>query len=188
MDRKKLTWSLFIVFIMVFSAFGVIFYGFSAPETKLQYNEHKFTVTEKGFKTKVGAKTYTFGHYPQDLERISLDQGVIDWLKTTKMVYLTYNENQSTVGQIAAAQFEFQKGLKDAGIFGIVTMTKENQYGLPVITCDNATSFVPVFEFREANETQIVEESSCIILEAGYGEDYYMLTDRILYGILGIMQ
>lgn len=188
MDRKKLLWSLFIVFIMVFSAFGVIFYGFSAPEEKLKYGEQKFTMTQKGFMTRVGDKTYTFTHYPQDLERISASKEMTDWLKTTKMFYLTYDQNQSTVGQIAAAQFEFQKTLRNAGIFSVNAMTQENEYGLPVITCKNATRFVPVLEFRESNETLIAHEGDCVILEAYYGEDFYRLTDRIVYGILGIMQ
>jgi hypothetical protein len=186
--RKEIWWSLFIVFIMVFSAFGVIFYGFASPSNKLRYGEYKFSVVQGGFAVTINNKNYVFQHFPGDLSSINVTSDIIEMLKNTKMLYLTYNQNQSMVGEIAATEFQFQSDLQNVGIFGATALTTPNEYGLPTINCDNATRFVPVIDFREANETAINSQGNCIILNAAYGEDFSRMTDRLLLGMLGVMK
>jgi hypothetical protein len=186
--RKEVLWSLIIVFIMVFSAFGVIFYGFATPGTKLQYGVYKFTLTDQGFVTTVNGKKYVFDHYPADIENVNLSAGVVEKMKGTRMVYLTYDPNQSAVGDIAASQFKLQSELQTIGIYSATALTAPNEYELPVVTCQNATPFVPVVDFRESNRTAVDLEGNCIVFDAVYGEDFSRLKDRLLYALLGVMK
>lgn len=186
--RKEVWWSLFIAFIMIFSAFGVMFYGFSSPSTTYRYNDVKFTATQQGFAATLEGKKWVFDHFPGDLEEFNVSASLAQGLRGTKMAYLTYNPNQTTVAEIASSQFRFQESLQQMGIYAAPAMTSENEYGLPVITCRNATGYVPVIDFRETNTSGIRTEGSCILLEAAYPEDFSKLTDRIVFGMLGVMK
>ena len=66
-------------------------------------------------------------------------------------------------------------------------MTEVNEFTLPVITCDDATSSVPVLYFVESNETKIYSENGCIIAEAKFETDLLRIKDRLLYERLGII-
>src|SRR5436189_228080 len=47
---------------------------------------------------------------------------------------------------------------------------------------------VPVIYFKAANATQIITNGSCIIAQAATPADFIKTKDRILYGLLGVMQ
>jgi len=186
--RKELWVSLFIAFIMIFSAFGVIFYGYTESPTNLKYGDYDFKLSNEGFYLDLEGKKYTFEHFPGDLDKINISESAIAQLKAVKMVYLTYNPNQSAVQEIAAVQYRMQNDLNAFGIYGALAFTAPTQYKVPVMTCSNATRFVPVIEFRESNMTRITEKQDCLILEASYPDDFSRMKDRILFGMLGIIK
>ncbi len=66
--------------------------------------------------------------------------------------------------------------------------TTKNEFNKPVITCKNATLYVPVIYFKKSNETSITLEGNCIIAEAFRGEDFTKIKDRLVYGALGVMK
>jgi hypothetical protein len=189
LKEKKSMWiSLFIAFIMIFSAFGVIFYGYSESATKLKYGDFTFTAMQNGFATKIDGRQYLFTNHPAVVEGINISSEVVDKIKNTKMLYLTYDPNQSVVQEIAAVQFQFQSDLGNFGIFAAPAFTKKTEYSLPVVSCANATAYVPVVEFKESNYTGIDVLGDCIIFAAAYPEDFSRLKDRTLYGMLGIIK
>jgi hypothetical protein len=187
-QRQGLWISVFIAFIMIFSAFGVMFYGFTDSGTNLKYGDYSFTATQSGFFVKVAGKQYLFSHFAGDVSSINLTAGSTEYLKSTKMVYLTYYPNQSAVQEIAAAEFQVQKDLSEFGIYGAPAFTVQNDYGLPVISCRNATVYVPVIEFKESNVTEIAASKYCLVLSAAYSDDFSKLRDRLLYSMLGIIK
>ena len=62
------------------------------------------------------------------------------------------------------------------------------QNNFPVLSCDDATEFVPVVYFKSGNFTKISLENNCILAEAAAHADVIRLKDRLVYGILGIIQ
>jgi hypothetical protein len=184
--RRNIVPGAFIAFIMIFSAFGVMFYGFSSPSSKFEYNGYRFEATQNGFVTNVEGRRYAFSNHPGSLEHINVSEGVADRIRGTRMLHLTYDPNQTVVNEIAAAQFQLQQDLDTFGIYGATAMTVENEYGLPVVTCSDATQFVPVLDFREG-DTSVELEGDCIIVNA-YREDFGRVRDRIVLGLLGVMQ
>ena len=64
----------------------------------------------------------------------------------------------------------------------------ENEiYNYPIITCDNATEFIPVIYLKKGEETQIYTEGNCIIAEAAFEQAFIALKDKLMYTILGIL-
>jgi len=76
--------------------------------------------------------------------------------------------------------------LNNFNIFVRVGFTSE-QLNFPVITCDDASDFVPVVYFKGSNTTNVYVENSCIIAEASNPADIIRIKDRLVYGILGII-
>ncbi|MFH0979172.1 MAG: hypothetical protein V1837_07800 [Candidatus Woesearchaeota archaeon] len=185
--KKQLWLSLFIAVIMVFSAFGVIFYGFADSSDIYRYNGYKFTPTTTGLLVKVQGKQFVVGSLPQDLVSINLSTAVANQLRQVKMLYLTYDPNSTSVQDIAAVEFQLKSDLANLGIYAAPAFTKTNEFNLPVITCLNATQFVPVIEFRDANKTSAAFDNGCIVLNAAYLDDFSRLKDRLLLGMLGVM-
>jgi len=187
--KKEALVSIFIALIMVFSAFGVIFYGYTNPTDNLKYGNFKFTQTQSGgYATDIDGKNYVFTDYPGYVDKINISGEAISGLIGKKMVYLTYDPNQTGVEEIATVQYQLQNELNSIGVFSRNAFTKPNDYHLPIITCANATQYVPVIEFRESNETRLDYGNQCYVLHAAYSEDFVRLKDRLLFGIMGIIK
>ena len=60
-------------------------------------------------------------------------------------------------------------------------------YNLPIITCDNATEFVPVIYFKDSNITKFTLENNCIIGESNSREGFLALKDRLLYALFDVI-
>jgi hypothetical protein len=73
-------------------------------------------------------------------------------------------------------------------MFVVKGFTSENEFAKPIITCDNATFYVPVIYFKKSNQTVISLENNCIIAEAYRGEDLVKVKDRLLYSIFGVIK
>lgn len=185
--RKQLLMGAIIVFIMVTSVIGFMF-GRGSEEA-VDYNGFSFVRKGNLWETKIDKQPVVFSYFPSQIELIEVDAPVISRMLSTPMLYLTYDQNQSEVEFIAQAQFELDTVLY--GRFNIYSgkgLTKENEYNLPVITCLNATSAVPVVDFRKANETIIHMEGECIIVGGRTGNDFIRAKDRLLYGMFGIIK
>ncbi|MBI2142575.1 hypothetical protein HYU15_03780 [Candidatus Woesearchaeota archaeon] len=108
------------------------------------------------------------------------------------MLYVTsdYHSNFSQV--IAAVEFDFSKAIYEHyGIF-VVQGFMQNISSFPVVSCANATPFVPVVSFQEgvdggADNEGFSESGGCLVAEAGSYEGFVKLRDRLLYGLLGVM-
>ena len=193
MRKKKkfnstLWMSLFIAFIMVLSILGIMVGETSPSGSKIKYNDFTFFRVQDGFMTKINKKDVRFSYFPSDLENITIDPAIKDNFNNINMVYLTYNPNQPAVQAIANVLYSLKPILDDFfNIYSANSMTVNNTYNLPVITCANATSTVPVIDFRESNSTQLLFEDNCIIFEASSASDFVLLKDRLLYSLFGIL-
>ena len=107
--RRNILPGMFIAFIMIFSAFGVMFYGFSSPSSKFEYNGYRFEATQNGFVTNIEGVRYAFPNHPGNVDQVNISSGIIDRIRGTRMVHLTYDPNQTVVSEIAAAQFQLQQ-------------------------------------------------------------------------------
>ena len=190
-DKKAFYMSIFIIAIMVSSAFGVVFYGFTSQSSTLKYNKHKFKTTPLGYELKLEGNIYYFEYMPQDVENMDINTRAVNKLLNSKFIISTSNPNSSYKEQIAISQLNMNRIFmaKDIGI--INAFTKENN-NLPVLTCENSTEESTVLEFVEVTgtnqTTKIVDEGNCISIEFDTASNLKAVMAKMLYQILGIIE
>ena len=187
-DRKKKLMVGFIAFIMIFSVFGVVFFGFAAGGSSLKYNGFKFSRSGNVWATNIDGRQAIFSYYPADVELIEIKPEIIGMLRNKIEIDATADGNGTFIQSIALAHFQMKSTLGNFNIFLREGYTSENEFNLPVIVCENATQLVPVIYFKEGNATRVYSNESCIIVEANNNEDFIRAKDRIVYGLLDIIR
>jgi hypothetical protein len=184
---KKNIVSMFIVFIMVSSVVGYM-WGKDIGE-KFKHNDYKFVREKGGWTLKVEDTKLFFNYFPTEVEDIDIGSDIINRVNGVIEIDSTSSENDSFVEAIAQAQFSMQQELnKVSNVYIRVGMLEENEYDFPVITCADATVMIPVLYFRKSNETKVELDENCIIAEAKNNYDVIRIKDRLLYGMLGIIE
>lgn len=183
-EKKKKFWiGFFLVFIMVFSGAGILIGSLGGE--KWEYNGFKFTKKDDFFITKINDQKIAFNYLPQTLLSINTSGNIKERL-SSPMMYFTFDpeEEVQNLLYIDTIRHDFER---NANFIVVNTMTKESSiYSLPVISCDNATPYVPVVYFNIANQTSIVEENNCVILN-GRGAQFFELRDLMLYIKYGVI-
>ena len=178
---------MFIVFIMIGTSFSFIFFGFSPSSEIVKYNGIKFSKnpSQNIWIAKINGKDAAFSFLPNEVEKIPLENP--EKLQNRLEIDVTYDLNSPYNQSIALSQHQMGLTLNAYNIYVRKGFTANNSFSLPVITCGNSTAKVPVIYFRHGNSTGI-HENGCIIAEASSNADFIRLKDRILYGILGVLQ
>lgn len=176
-----------IVFIMVTSVIG--FMAGQGDKQEVKYKDYSFFRKGNLWETKIDKKPVDFYYFPSELESIEVDENVIKKVLETPMIYITYDQTQKDVEVVAQMQFELKETLSENfNIYSMHGLEKDNEYGLPVITCLNATNAVPVIKFRRTNQTKISLKGNCVIMEGERSYDFVKAKDRLLYGLFGIIK
>lgn len=185
--NKKTLLAIIISAVMVLSVFGIIFESGTSSQ-KLSYNGYKFTQLQKGWQAKINNKIMTFNHHPKELESINISAETSKLLSNTKVALsITYDPGSEMASFFAEEILYLEQLLAKQDIFVQRGLTNATGYSLPEISCANATSSVPVIEFRESSTTSVSTENNCIIVEISRASDLLLIGDRIAYAILGIM-
>ncbi len=189
MDGKKVALSLFIGFIMVTSVIGIVFVNYgSDTEGSLDYNGYKFNKANDGsLTTRINNRDVAFIYFPEELESMNLSADIVSSIKATRMIYITSDFNSNFSETIGTAEYNLGYAIQDLysifPVFGFIG----NETNLPVITCKNATSFVPVIYFKEGSASSIIKEGDCIVIESSNADGFIKARDRLVYGIAGVM-
>lgn len=187
-EKRNKAIVLFIALIMISSVFGVIFFGFSPAETKLKYNDLTFTQKNNYWTVNINKKLAFFNYFPTEVENIKINSEIINNIKNTLEVDFTSDFNSTSNEDIAFAQYQLANMLNTHfNIYLREGFTSENEHNFPVILCKDATKTVPIFYFKESNQTNIYVEEDCVIMEFKDGKDVIKIKDRILYGLFNII-
>ena len=170
---------------MITSIIGFIFQGTSSTQT-VSYNGQKFTQTNLGYRTIFEKTPYYFAYTPGDVEHLQTPD--VAQLRNALQIDLTYDFNSSFKEEIAGSIYEFASVLSNKGIYVRQGFTKNNTYGAPILTCDDATEFLPIFYYRESNKTEVTIENYCIIMNSASPGSFLAYTDKILFQYLGIIE
>lgn len=180
--------SIFIVVIMSLSIIGFLIGGRGGGEQKLKYNDISFIRRGNTWITFVNNKQLVFDYFPEQVEDVNISPEIVAKFNTLE-IDTTYDVNDSFAESIALSQYRLQQNL------GAVTnlyirqgLTTNNTFDLSIITCSDATDFVPVLYFKQSNETKVYLENNCIIIEADSEADVLRAKDRLLYGYFNIIK
>lgn len=185
--NKKNIVSLLIVIIMVSSVIGLMFGKDSSSTVK--YNGYVLTAKDNQWYLKTDKGEAGFDFLPSEVEGISFSADVKTRILSTKMVWLTFNpENDTKYMDVVRLSFGEILG-KHAGIYvADAALKNSTKYALPIVTCANATAFVPVLEFIRGNETKVYIKDNCIVAKAESGADFIKLRDTLLYRLFGVIE
>ena len=182
--KQQLVISVVIVFLMVMG-----FAGFMSNTTNSQkYNGKRIYKGDNFWYMKTNQGYIKFNYFPEQLEGINMSNDIKNTLLNSRVVYFTYDPDDMNKENIAEIEFDFNNIFtKNFGIYFVNGMTKQNEYNLSVITCENSTT-VPVVYIKTGNETTIKNNNGCIILEGHEGRDFILLRDRLVYGLFGVIK
>ncbi len=182
---------MFIAFIMVGSTIGYVFLsGFAdSAGSSLKYGAYSFERTRDGLRTTIEGKNYAFLYSPSEVAELNMSEMAASKLKNARIVYATSDFQSENKEYIASAVFALSYALQQKNIVLITGFTNDNiSVNAPRISCANATQYVPVIYFEDANVTEMDFEENCFYLKAQEGEGFLMEKDRLLYGLLGVIQ
>jgi len=180
-NRTGIIVSVFIVFIMVTSVIGFIFGGNQTPP--VHYKGYKFTQTSRGWRTTINNQNFYLSYTPNDVELLELP----DFPKSLE-IDVTYDPNSTYKESIAQAIFELSTILSANGVFIRQGFTTNNTYGIPIITCADATPYIPVVLFLNSNKSEAIKEENCFIIHSFDENSFLPYADRIIYETLEIME
>ena len=186
--KKKLNLSwimpLFIIFIMTFSVF---MYGMDSTEdTEDTYDGKEIIISQGRVYLKHNNQMLMFYNTPQVAESINISGEL--YLKDLKELDITFDPTDKDLSFIDLIRLELAPELLKLDVFLRSGLLEEHEdYSLGIITCQDATSLVPVVVFRPGNETKIEIQGNCIIAQAQDSYDYLLLRDRILYSIIDVI-
>ncbi len=183
---SKNAMTIFIVIIMVGSVIGYMFGR--GTEDSFKYNGYRFLKKGNKLVLKINKAEFEFDYLPSSVEDINISSEILDKFSNTIEIDSTYDNNSKWKEGIGIAQYDLEQGFNNLGIYLVKGLTTENDYGLPIIRCEDATTKVPVLYFKESNQTKVWIDDNCVIAEAKSEIDFIRIKDRLLYGLLGVMK
>ena len=185
----KILVSLFLAGIMIFSTLGFMLDYQTGNSNKRKYNGYKFEQMYDGIQTKINGQKFTLTHFPEQLEYISMSTEIKQILRNTQVLAITYNPESEYKEAFAEQQFNLAEDLSQINKYILAGMTNNTNFEqIPQITCQNATSTLPVIQFREAITTSITLKNNCITINIGNVNDASQTGDLLFYQIAGIME
>ncbi|MBT4824066.1 hypothetical protein HN695_03190 [Candidatus Woesearchaeota archaeon] len=184
--NKKNIVGLFIAFIMVSSLLAMWEGGVVE-----KYNGFKIKTDGISLQTKINGEWVDFGYSPSNLDDMDVSSEAMLTLENSNMVYFTFDPEDKLLSDIELTRMILGESLeKNFNIYAPSGVTEqiEPYAALPLIDCSNATSTIPVVYFKYLNETKISIENNCIYVYAQSGYDFEALTERIKYGLYGVIE
>ncbi len=179
--RNKIIIGLILSFFMITGILGV-FQG-DTGET-LFYNEQKFEKVNNVYYTEINDVIMGFNYYPAMLENITVTGNIRNVYDNSQVLVYNFDPDSPSLTQIEYVRYDLAQNLAKPST---ATITKKSPiYQLPISTCANSTYPVPVVYFKDGSDLSIVEQDSCITLQ-GNSSQFYMLRDRFMYELLGVM-
>jgi hypothetical protein len=178
--------TVFIVVLMVGSVIGYMF-GRDGEES-FDYNGYKFFRRGNKYILKVDRTELGFDYFPFSVVDINISTEILNKFSNKIEIDSTYDNNSKWKEGIAVAQYDLERYLNKVGAFFVRGLTTENEYGMPIIVCENATIIIPVIYFKESNQTNVWVDKECIIIEAKNDADFMRIKDRLIYGLLGVIK
>jgi len=182
--RNQILIGVVLVAIMIFSGFGIFS---DQGNNSIYYGKYKLSVSNEGrfLFMKYQGKDVVFYNAPAEVRKISADAAVIQKLKGAKFLITTFDplQNPNNLAIIDTARFDIGVAFGKQIIPGVTRSGKG--YEFPVYTCENASSYIPVLYFNESNETSVIDNNNCIILN-GNNTGMLQLRDFLMYSMIGV--
>ncbi len=180
-NRSVVYIAVFVGLIMILSVIGFLWSGESGSGYK--YNGFGFSYENGKWSTRISNKILSFDYLPEDMENLDVPLEAKEIISNSKLLYITSPENISE--ETALAKYELMKGLETESRYVVNAVSEENDNGIPVINCENATIFSPVIRIAESNNNGSINlNNNCITLEGKPD----LVSERLIYSVYGVME
>jgi len=183
-DTRKKVWSILIAVVMIGSVAGFI--SFSGNSPSLEYNG--FDILQKCDLYYLKGDTKPFYLHPQQIAYVTVDPEVINLLKGAVQVIPSYDLEGNNTQAMALAQFSLINFFTAEGKSSGSAALNENNFGIPILNCDNSTIYTPIIEIRKGNSSTVSLEGDCIVLEGRTDRDFVAAAEKVKYSLLGIIE
>lgn len=194
-EEKKSKTGLYIAIlfslIMIGGVAGIFM---SNPSTSSNtYGSYSFTNTNNQWTTQINGKQISFFFMPQQVSTISIPSQALQLIKTSQDILLTFNPENSTQQQLQAFdvfRLEFSQAVNDVypqKRVGFAVSQPSSAYNLPIITCANASYYVPVIYAQYSNDTSVKLNNDCIQISASDEYGLLGIMDSLRYRIYGVI-
>lgn len=187
--NKAIIYTLVLGGLMVLSVFGVIFYGGGSSQQTEEYGDWEFDRVQHGWVAKVNKQEVLFDYLPSEVEDLEVSPDVVALLKNTRGVIFTINPASENIQAQEYVRFQLREVFgRVLDVASVNAIYNESEiYDQPLLSCLNATTFVPVVQFEDGDNSSIVREGDCIRV-TGTESSTVALKDRLLYSLFEIIK
>ena len=177
--------SVSIIAIMVLSAIGLFWQG-ADPSVHQEYAGYSFDITNNGWMTKINGERRYFIAPPLDTLSLDLPENLVNILSKGPAVVFTSSFNDTYRGELAQAQVSIIQEEANDNVYAYQGFTDYQVGNILQLTCDNATSSVPVVVLGAGLSTGVTQSGNCYNVTFSSNYDIALFRDRVLYELLGI--
>ncbi|MEM4755873.1 MAG: hypothetical protein QW594_01955 [Candidatus Woesearchaeota archaeon] len=193
--RKKILLALVTAFLMISSILAVVTYNQEQQATALEYNGFNFIQqqTKDGlfWSIKINKKQFLFQWHPSQLEEIPFTSTKPLLTESQKIAISSPNPKslgETQANDLAYGIYMLDNHLKAIGKEVVHGLSDATGFDIPKITCEDASPQMPVIVFMYANQTAVSVEQNCILLIGRSSTELLMISERMQYELLGVMQ
>ncbi|MBI3036749.1 hypothetical protein HYY73_03280 [Candidatus Woesearchaeota archaeon] len=190
-EKGKRWFAIFVGVIMLMSVAGFVFsLNPSGQGVNFRYGGLILKQSPEGFYTaELNGIRIDFLHRPEDLADVEVSPDILGKITGSRSIQVTYYWNSTFSDDMALFQFDVSNLLDSKyGVFVEPGFTTANPSNTRIVSCNDATPFVPVLLLQEANNTALGIDSSnpdCIVLNASGIAGFSRAADKLKYAVLG---
>ncbi len=178
----KKIWALIVIVVMAMSVIGFLTIDFTSVE---KYNGFKIVnIDGRSWKVAKIPDILFFSH-PVDVEQVPVTEEYLTLLKLVPVLFVAVNPTDRNVQTIAAVADDLVRPF--AQEYRIVRFITS---GNDLFGCENATSSLPVLEFKTGQNRSFARNNSapyCHTFTGVDARDFVEFRDRVLYGLYGVI-
>ena len=193
--RINIIISIIVACLMIASIGGYAILNNSSSTNDATYGDYNFKIVQSSdgstvYRTSINGKYQDFLYFPSEVSRINITSEVYNKIKNSQAIIITFdpNETSDNLVFIDIMRYNLQNKVSKPIYFGVTNTS--STYPLQVISCANATNYMPFLLLNISATTSIVankENPNCIILN-GKLRDITALSDRMAYILDDVMK
>ncbi|MFW5852423.1 MAG: hypothetical protein ACOCUR_00160 [Nanoarchaeota archaeon] len=187
----KLIMTYFIVFLMLGSVLGFVLMDTMNTQSPVSFNNHKVELDENGYLVTYENEKLDFIFSPFDLEFVELPENAINLVANSTYVILSFDPRIASVGDMDYIHYiMYEYLLKENILVGRGMASEDIRFDYPIVSCANSTIESPVILFEEgtANNATVNSDNGCIKVISDNSGFRVRFAERLIYGVLGIIE
>jgi hypothetical protein len=188
---KKNVIGLIIVMIMIMSSLGFMIMQGDNETNSDTYNGHKLLNLNNYWYINYAGKQIKLRFHPTVIDSIPLQNDARDLINNSKILFISINPGDKNIQYIEQIRFELEQEMPD--LFKKYVLTgvtdKVPEYdAYSIVGCQNATIDTPVIYFTTEKNDSFDYSNYCLTVKASSGNDLFMMEDRFILGLAGIIK